>query len=468
MTQRVMFAQGLKPANRMVELHPGQAYLHRFKSARRDYKTDIWVAIILPDDEIERHGLHRRPSEAKPADGTWITPTSERCYPCFLPARNTFRYASVKELFNLPEKPPARYSAIFGEEDEKLFQEVLNLARMSPEIDFWLKMADDEEIMKGKRGKEMELIRPDGYDHVFAKISSDSDSDDLSSDIEEAKSERSVPAGSNIARFPALTVNTPMLYIKQEEVEGPEESQQKELVLGMNFRQVQNHFLLRDEYRSTIRRIFQHNLDVEDQPEAEQICMFVNSGHFNPRVVEVKDPVPFANNAGEENSNDESQTRQIGDILRIGRKLQLQGIQLQGKDDIKGLQKLILNLGRLYKQARIFDIKLLMVDIIQKLQIAWNSYPGIYQLQPLLEVIRIIDPVHLTAGDLFQEWIVAFIAETIDIFQYDDGKKFWKVMNSYPLLRMSVQDKRREVLKNNQERYMDVQALLWSRGVDGN
>lgn len=84
-----MFAQGLKPANRMAELHPGQAYLHRFKSARRDYKTDIWVAIILPDDEIERRGLHRRPSEAKPADGNWTTPTSERFYPCFLPTRNS-------------------------------------------------------------------------------------------------------------------------------------------------------------------------------------------------------------------------------------------------------------------------------------------------------------------------------------------------------------------------------------------
>lgn len=112
------------------------------------------------------------------------------------------RYASVKELFNLPETPPVKYAAIFGEEDEKLFQEVLDLARISPEIDFWLKMADDEEIMKGKRGKQMELIRPDGYDHVFAKISSDSDSDDLSSDKEDVKSESSVPAGSHIARFP--------------------------------------------------------------------------------------------------------------------------------------------------------------------------------------------------------------------------------------------------------------------------
>lgn len=265
-----------------------------------------------------------------------------------------------------------------------------------------------------------------------------------------------------------MSTNTPTSHIKQEEGEGPEESQQKELVLAMNFRQVQHHFLLRDEYRSTIRRIFRHHLDVEDQPEAEQICMFLNSGHFNPRVVEVKDPVPFANNAGEENSNDEGQTRQIGDILRIGRKLQLQGIQLQGNDDIKGLQKLILSLGRLYKQARIFDIKLLMENVIQKLQIAWNSYPGIYPLKPLIEVVRIVDPVHLAANDPFREWIVLFIAETIDLFQYEDGKKFWKVMNSYPLLRMEINDKRSEFLKNNPERYMDVQALLRSRGVGGN
>lgn len=150
--------------------------------------------------------------------------------------------------------------------------------------------------------------------------------------------------------------------------------------------------------RPTIEGVFQSILDVKDQPEAEQICMFLKSAHSNPRVVEVKNPAPFANYAGDQNPNDE---RHIGDILKTGRKLQLHSIQLQGGDDIKNLQKLILSFGRLYKQAQIFDIKPLMVDFIQKLQISWNSYPDFYQLQPMIEVVRIIDPVHLIPDDYF-------------------------------------------------------------------
>jgi hypothetical protein len=255
-----------------------------------------------------------------------------------------------------------------------------------------------------------------------------------------------------------------MRQIKHEE-QGLEQGQQKEHVLGMNFRQVLNHFLLRDNYASVIEAIFQHAVDVKNQPEAEQICMFLISGHFNPRVVEVKDPGPYANSSS--TSSDVREAREVGDILIIGRRLQLQGMQLKDTSDIKNLQKLILSLGRLYKQAQSFDIELLMISAIQKLQIAWNSYPGIYQLRPLLEVVRIVNPVHLAAGDRFREWIVPFMAETYMLFCYDCSKEFHDVMESYSLLRIAVYDRNKETLKSNPEKYGHIQALLQSRGLGG-
>jgi hypothetical protein len=66
---------------------------------------------------------------------------------------------------------------------------------MSPGIDFWVKMADDEGIIKGKRDKEVKLVRPDGYEDIFAAISSGSDVGELSSDEEDLRSENTTAAG---------------------------------------------------------------------------------------------------------------------------------------------------------------------------------------------------------------------------------------------------------------------------------
>lgn len=80
---------GLKHCNVTEELTPGDAYIMRFKNPLNEYKTDLWMAIILSDTREPGNRLHRRPKGAKPENGPWTTPLNERAYPVYMPGRNS-------------------------------------------------------------------------------------------------------------------------------------------------------------------------------------------------------------------------------------------------------------------------------------------------------------------------------------------------------------------------------------------
>lgn len=80
---------GLKHCHEARELLPGEAYVVRFKNPMREYKTDIWMGIIFPVNDSPGSRLHRRPKGAKPENGPWTTPLSERVYPVYMPGRNS-------------------------------------------------------------------------------------------------------------------------------------------------------------------------------------------------------------------------------------------------------------------------------------------------------------------------------------------------------------------------------------------
>jgi len=85
------------------------------------------------------------------------------------------RYSSVEELYELPGRIPKTYVEVYGEKDANLFRRILNIARLNPAVDFWVQMARKETLVKGKRGKEMELIEPTGYENIFNLSTADSD-----------------------------------------------------------------------------------------------------------------------------------------------------------------------------------------------------------------------------------------------------------------------------------------------------
>lgn len=82
---------GLKHVNRTTELQPGEVYIARFKNALQNYRADIWICVVLPDNFEEGRGLARRPKGSKPLEPgtTWTTPLHERVYPVYLPGQNS-------------------------------------------------------------------------------------------------------------------------------------------------------------------------------------------------------------------------------------------------------------------------------------------------------------------------------------------------------------------------------------------
>ena len=240
-------------------------------------------------------------------------------------------------------------------------------------------------------------------------------------------------------------------------------NEQRDLIFGMNLRQILSNLLLKNILHPGILHVLRSAVDIQYRPEAENIRSYLNSNEFTPRIIHVSESA-FPMNANEiSKSKDKKQVRQIGDISNLGQWRQLEGIN--NSDD---LSTQIMCLGSLYKEAQSFDMTELMDLIVVKFQIAWNSYLGLHQLHPLIETIRIIDPKHLTTPlkDPFQKWIVDFIVETLDLFQYACGKRFWEIMKAYPFLYSDASGKRKELLKVDQEKFIDLRVLVRNRGVE--
>lgn len=228
-------------------------------------------------------------------------------------------------------------------------------------------------------------------------------------------------------------------------------------VFSLNLRTALDHVFLQKSDAACLLAVFYECVKIQNKPACEQIRSWLTVREFAPRLIQMNEQ------SAKETANSEISRRQVGDILGVHRRYHLEAI-----NDSHDLREQILSLGRLYKQARHFEMPEL-IDLIQlKLQAAWNSCPGVSQLQPILEVVtlafRDISPDH--KYDSMQAWLVNFVAETMDLFFYDCPEHFWEVLRGNPTLHEMVFKIRTEALQKDPAKYADPRVLIRSRGIE--
>lgn len=191
--------------------------------------------------------------------------------------------------------------------------------------------------------------------------------------------------------------------------------------------------------------------------EFEPIYSFLITGEFEPKLIDRSKSI-----------SPENQSRILGDQFGLGHKYSLAGIVCSEE-----LDKQILRFGRIYMNAGLFGLDILQGLALWKIQIAWNSFPGLHQLVPILEVARIAagkanDPgtgTGLSHGPLYS-WMVGFFADTMDLFFHSCPDHFWQVMGPNHGLQASVMRRRAEKLAKDPGRYLNLEEIIASRESD--
>ncbi|KAJ5211950.1 uncharacterized protein N7498_003596 [Penicillium cinerascens] len=512
------------------EVNAGEVFIARFKNSHKKYRVDIWVGVILPDGFEPGKGLSRRPKGSRPLiqGGAWKTPLRERMYPVYFPGRNTFRWTIFNDLFMLGIRIPFHFNEPSTRSDAKAFRKIFRIAKQHPTLQFWLEMANHETSIKGKSGTEVSIAVPDGYGAMYDGESSDDDgsgdgsyaddldepeSGDRSANVQATSSSFSAsrligPFGkraetqSTSLRFPGETASFPsysqsncsgttqarqgspeqvfpavlrrtqlptfsessrprIVQVNSRlKTEDSKDSSAKTSVFDLTLRSALQHVFLQEDDSSEVVEIFREVLQTQDQPEFLQIQSWLRSHEFAPLVVQVNNP-PLR--AADGNASPNVASRQIGDVMNIHRKYHLAAVS-----DSTDLQDKIISLGRLYTQARRYEM-VQLIDLIRiKLQAAWNSYPGLAQLQPILQVTTMAfsrEPVGYKHDNL-QKWLIEFIADAHDLFLYDCPSNFWAVMQELPELYSEISKIRTEIHTKSPQRYADIVSLMRSRGIE--
>ena len=210
-----------------------------------------------------------------------------------------------------------------------------------------------------------------------------------------------------------------------------------------------------------ILTIFDSMVKIKGRPEADQIRQFLLHKEFAPRLVSPNEPPQLAQPTNSTTAPEEP-SYEVGDRYKMQRKWKLEAI-----GNVDELQRQIISFGRLYIQALQLDMKDLIHLITRKLQAAWNSYRGLYQLEPLLDVAMMAfrDPPTDELDEL-QSWMVHFIADTLDLIFYACPQKFWVIMGQNPTLDKLVFNIRKDYLREYPDRFSDPPLLIQSRSVD--
>lgn len=423
------------------------------------------------------------------------------------------RWTEFKDLFLFGELMPPPFRKPSTRNDAKVFRKLFRMAKRQPSLQFWKDMASHEVSIKGKSGTELSLEVPPGMDSMYGNDSSDEENDDNIADeddqdeLESEASPAKVQATSNSfsasrsvkLRFPgetapffipfmsrpssnkqdlqnaaesafssALGQNRLLLFAKQTrergkgkvKVEDLGDGASKPSIFDQNLRWSIEHIFQDGDDADELLRIFWEILQVHGQPEFVQIQSWLRSTEFAPHLVQVKNPTPISTIHGDSSG---LESGEIGDILQTHREYQLANVQ-----NSEDLRKQILSLGRLYRQARIYNLTKLIDLIRHKLQAAWNYYPGLGQLEPILEVTKMAfkDMPESCKHDNLQKWLIRFLADTQDLFTYDCGSKWWALMGELSDLYSEVSQVRTEMHRGHPERYADLLFLLRSRGIE--
>ncbi|OKP13902.1 hypothetical protein PENSUB_477 [Penicillium subrubescens] len=492
MTRYAPLTTDLEHVKATTEINPGDTFIVRFKNSARDHKTDIWIGVRLTDDFEDVPGLTNK------AFSRWIC---------------------ISDFFVLGSKIPGIFTRkIEGRDyrkDIKIYRELVKIADKKPGMDFWRSMAKKELLEKGKRIKGLGLILPDGFEEITRGISifsggnreeSDSNSED---EIDAAELEGEPPSklqaltssfsasralaessGQNMESprsltFPGENKQFQSLHAgKHEKVRGSrlgkrksapgtlpaQDSQtkmEKEPTEDINNALVdlQNtlfertwtlsamieHILLEKESSQQLLAILRDVCTIED-PELGKLISFLNTSEFSPQLLKVSNARP--------STCEEAEAFEIGDCLGIHRQFQLQGVT-----NSEELHEQIIQLGCLYYYARHLNMVDLVEKITFKLQAAWNSYPGLSQLEPMLGVTAMaFKDSHWT--DHLQGWLIKFIADTQDLIYYQCPQRFWEIMRDRNDLYSSVTQMRSEFNRKNPERYANPRDQIRQRGID--
>jgi hypothetical protein len=221
----------------------------------------------------------------------------------------------------------------------------------------------------------------------------------------------------------------------------------------MSVRKAFQHIFLNTDESTLLLNAFRDIVTVQHQIEFDKIQSFLTEGEFAPRLIQLHKPPSAPMSAI---------PHQVGDQSNLGRTYHLEGIS-----DTNDLEATILDLGKLYQQARCFEFDDLIYLITLKLQVAWNSYPALFHLRPLLKINSLIFPESYDENtlDFLQHWMLHFFAETWELFNYDCSDMFWTVLRANPGLLDAVISLRSGLISENPKLYSDPQALIRSRGV---
>lgn len=232
-------------------------------------------------------------------------------------------------------------------------------------------------------------------------------------------------------------------------------------VFDLPLRQALENIFLQKPDSAELLAIFTDTVAIQGHRGSEQIQSFLTTGEFIPRLVQVNNPTRIMSAAEGNESACQADVVQVGDCHGFGRIYQLQGIN--NSDD---LCQHILALGRLYQQARRFGLAALTSMIAMKLQVAWNSYPGLCQLEPLLAVVDMaFKDCPDNKQDHLQVWLINFIADTLDLIYYSYSDRFWEVMHGKSSLQRIIFETRSKIVQQTPDKYTDPRVLLRSRRI---
>ncbi|KAJ5924623.1 hypothetical protein N7466_008810 [Penicillium verhagenii] len=432
---------GLTKASAAREPLPGEAYIIRFKNPCRNYRTDLWIGIITTEEFGPCKKLHGRATGAKNSDGSWDSSPCDRVYPVYMPGRNSY-----------------------PRDDASLFRQLQKIALKDPGSRFWEDMAEKEMAEKGKRSRLLSLVLPDSYENILVGIEELPEASlparaMVQSSLETGPGNLPCPAAAlTDNHVPDFSQSHQGVKVKCED--DSDHGKTSTGVLEMSLQVAIESLILGKPEAGEIQAFLEHMSELRSQPEFILLKSWCLTKEFQPRLIQINSP---GEEMRDERSSEDTARSEIGDIRNIGRQWQLQDIRTS--DD---LRETIRSLGNLYVYARRLNLDEMIRNITLKLQVAWNSYPGLCQLEPILDVTAIVYKSYCpsTAKDHLQEWLPRFVAEVQDLMLLACSPKFQSVMRDSPSLYHDVSDLRVKFVLQSPTKYTDARLLLESRGID--
>ncbi|OQE16080.1 hypothetical protein PENFLA_c029G07829 [Penicillium flavigenum] len=177
MAPRTYLTTGLRHLGKPRPLEPGETFVVRYKNSLRQYKSDVWIGVVLPEKFGPSRHINRRPVGAQPVEGAWMTHLKDRMYSMYLPGRNMYKWVGLQDLFILNEKTINVLRRAQREPDAKIWDDLMEIIRTEPGLEFWKNMSLQKLGAKGKRGKELRVVLPSGHEDMVSCAESDAESE---------------------------------------------------------------------------------------------------------------------------------------------------------------------------------------------------------------------------------------------------------------------------------------------------